>query len=158
MNFDFGALNMGSELMQKIAPHTIYDHNVVKTRERMLTESAEGPDLLDSSLDSLLGDITATLTESAEPTTESPKPRPAVESKEFVKAAIQAKADAAKHTQAVPAQAKPQLFKADDSVNGKLAAKGDLFKKTITENFMDEDNAALIEAVIKVFDLTVLGK
>lgn len=157
MNFGMRSLDSASRIIQQVAPHQIYDHDKVQRRQRTITESQDDVDGLDAEFGALFGALGDIMNESADPTTETPAPRPAVEQKQFVTAAIAAKNNAAKHTKEVPSQPKPGMFPTADSDNAKLAAKGDLFKKTLTDNFVDEDNATLIEAVIKVFDLVVLG-
>lgn len=156
MNFDMRALDSASRIMQQVAPHQIYDHEKVQRRQRIITESQAEPDGLDGAFGDLFGALADTMNESIEPTTETPAPRPAVEQKQFVTAAIAAKNNAAKHTKEVPAQPKPGMFSTSDSDNAKLAAKGDLFKKTV--NQFAEADPALVEAVIKAFDIIMFGK
>lgn len=162
MIFNYDKLLEGVSLAQGIEADPSYETNYMTA----ITENTEVPaqptkrrapmpetDL--SVFDNLLGNINSALNEGLE----QPTPRPAVEQKAFVDAAIKAKGngefnDAKKVN--LGTQTTAPLIKMTDDSNGKLATKGAEFKKFITENLSTPDNKHLIEAIIKVFDATVM--
>lgn len=128
---------------------------VNKIYNRALAETAGKPlnvqDDFDD-LDNLFDDVTKALTEC----NNIQKPLPAVNQKDFVKAAVnkQKSATPTKKPE-LPKQPKVQLVKMES--NEELNAKGAAFKQYILENFGTSDKA-LVEAINSVFDIMVLGK
>lgn len=175
---DFDKLMQGIDIANKVssepmhvnhAPQRYAQAKPMFPQRQTMTEGVnrQHAPVDDGELDALLGSIQQMddLFESAAPSpmnqpsaVDSPKPRPAVSHDAFVNAAIKAKqtAEVPSTKQKVEKQNIPDLIKMKDEFNAKLATKGAAFKQCLTENLSTDDNAHLIEAVSKIFDLIVL--
>lgn len=149
-------------------PHLSAMNESVAPHQHFQQQRSQNP-ATDSELDALLGSIGdfsdpfMESTDAPSPITQksaidTPKPKPAVSQNEFVNAAIKAKstAEVNKSKQKLPEQTKVDLVKMGEEFNAKLATKGTNFKKYLTENIATDENAHLIEAISKIFDIIVL--